>query len=138
MCTSIACRVSSTDPGCVFLNGNGAVEGTVCDSGKTCQKGSCLESKDAPHSDCLFGDDIVVNLQVIKDPLPYSQMTCEQVLNYLESVNQFPIIYCTIPLFRQTCCATCKSKRNRPVCLLNLLIDLFYFNSCIYLKNMKV
>lgn len=30
MCTSLACRVSPDDPGCVYLSGNGAIAGTVC------------------------------------------------------------------------------------------------------------
>ena len=32
MCTSLACRISANDPGCVYLSGNGAISGTVCGS----------------------------------------------------------------------------------------------------------
>jgi hypothetical protein len=113
VCTSIACRLSASDVGCRFVNGNGAVEGTICESGHVCQSGVCAPSHVAPIGECLFGDDVIVNLQVITDPLPTNQMQCEDVFAYLETRNQFPIIYCNIPLFRKTCCNTCKSKGEK-------------------------
>lgn len=34
MCNSLACRTTSSSTGCSFTQGAGALEGTICDSGK--------------------------------------------------------------------------------------------------------
>ena len=75
-----------------------------------CYNGECIVSEKVAKDECPFGDDVVVNLQVIKEPLPSNQMTCEEVFAFLTSINQFPINYCTVPSFRETCCNTCRSK----------------------------
>lgn len=60
-----------------------------------------MSSTDAPIDECIFGDDVVVNLQVIGEPLPQTQMSCEDVFTYLSSIDQFPIAYCSTPLFKK-------------------------------------
>lgn len=74
-----------------------------------CSNGECVQNLQAPLDHCVFGDDVVVNLQVIPDPLPKNQLTCEETLNYLSSIGRFPYIYCNDPNFSKTCCQTCQS-----------------------------
>ena len=41
----------------------------------------------APVGDCVFGDDVIVNLQVLAIELPSVQMDCESVITYISSLN---------------------------------------------------
>jgi hypothetical protein len=75
--------------------------------------GICTNSPLAPVSDCPFGDDIVVDRQVIGNlQLPAIQMKCQEVLDYIASRNQSLVSYCNEGLFQRTCCQTCKSINN--------------------------
>lgn len=73
--------------------------------------GICTENERAPYGDCLFGDDLVLQ-EAIGMSLPSSQMTCDSVLKYVDSLNQSPTAYCSNSNFRQICCQTCKSKSH--------------------------
>lgn len=75
--------------------------------------GSCVANAEAATGTCVFGDDVVVNLQVISLPLPQTQLTCEQTISYVSSQNQFGPAYCSTASFRQVCCETCKSKQPK-------------------------
>ena len=76
-----------------------------------CLQNNCVSSNLAPVGNCVFGDDLVTNLQVIPDPLPMSQMTCGSVTDYLiAEKNQFAYAYCLNPIFRFTCCNFCISN----------------------------
>ena len=78
-----------------------------------CLDGECVRNLQAPIDVCPFGDDVVVNIQVLTDPLPKNQMTCEETLNYFSGLGRFSISYCTDPNFQSTCCKTCQSKTNK-------------------------
>jgi hypothetical protein len=60
----------------------------------------------------VFGDDVVVNLQVISDPLPQAQLSCEDTISYLSSLNKFGPASCAQQAFRSVCCKTCQSIEN--------------------------
>ncbi len=102
-----------------FTTGVGAADGTLCDFGKICKNMECVESdeanKSSPYgqisSECPFGDDIVINGQVIFDQkLPHEQMTCDEVIDYFNTLNIHAPAYCfQNPYFKSTCCQTCKS-----------------------------
>ena len=80
-----------------------------------CIDGECLPNESAPTSNCIFGDDLVLSStlsSLFLADLPSPQMTCRAVLDYVSSLNQFPGSLCTDPSFRQTCCETCKSKKE--------------------------
>jgi hypothetical protein len=110
MCESLACRINENENGCTFTYGNGAATGTICASGQICIEGQCLLDSMAPEGECIFGDDVVINRQVIAEELPSTQMSCQNALDYLESLGRSPATYCMDPIFRKTCCHTCKSK----------------------------
>lgn len=133
MCTSLACRKSDTETSCNYFPGIGAAEGTTCDSGKVidqsidslflkylyldkiilkkmCLSGVCTASSKAPTLTCPFGNDIVVNKQVIFAQLPTTQMSCDDVFDFIAtSLNQFPLSYCSDTNFKSVCCSTCQS-----------------------------
>ena len=111
MCSTLWCRVSPKNLTCVAAS-YGAVDGTLCAPGKVCSAGKCVEtaSTEANRTSCLYGDDLVIDQLVLSDPLPASAMTCDDVVSYLGSLQRSPLIYCSYPAFRQTCCQTCKSK----------------------------
>ncbi|RNA14579.1 flocculation FLO11-like, partial [Brachionus plicatilis] len=108
MCLTLSCRVNSEATECTRTSGLGAAIGTVCDQGKMCSNGVCEQNLQAPLDNCVFGDDVVVNLQVIPDPLPKNQLTCQETLDYLSSIGRFPYAYCNDPNFSKTCCQTCR------------------------------
>ncbi len=75
-----------------------------------CIQGVCTANSNAPVTSCPFGDDIVVNQQVISGELPSTQMSCSAVFNYISNtIGEFPLSYCSDPNFNFTCCSTCKS-----------------------------
>ena len=124
LCTALACRLSNDVSTYHYTNGIGAADGTYCDHGKICLNMECVESPQASLSspiaqtsdDCPFGDDMVINGQVIWDQkLPEAQMSCDQAMDFLFSLGLFAPAYCfQNPVFKATCCQTCKSKLNRP------------------------
>lgn len=69
-----------------------------------------MKSIRTTKGECVFGDDVVVNQQVIDEPLPEIQMTCRDSLKYLSSQNLYGPAYCKQPKFRKTCCKTCQSN----------------------------
>ena len=136
MCISLACRPNHLSNECQFTNGNGAASGTMCDSRKLCSQGACKFNIRAPtveDANCVFGDDVVINNNSIIDlDLPFNQMKCQEVLNFLEQQGQSVTAYCSQTKFRKTCCQTCKSTT---------FLSLFYYyilKSQKYLKNQRV
>lgn len=108
MCQSLACRKSDTETSCSFVFGVGAAEGTTCGSGMMCSAGECTTSTNAPVSTCPFGDDVVVNQQVIFNPLPATQLSCPAVFDFIiNNLGQSPLTYCADERFKNTCCKTC-------------------------------
>ena len=79
-----------------------------------CIKGECTSSTQAPVDDCPFGDEIIVNRQVLGFDTPRTQMTCQNVFDYISTtLNQFPVAYCQSNAnFRAACCNFCKSKNH--------------------------
>lgn len=115
MCSTLKCRPNSNTSSCVFVRGLGAASGTTCDMGKACIHGVCTKNIRAPRDDCIFGDDVVVNELVIDEPLPYTQLSCEETLTYLSSINLYGPAYCSQERFRQTCCKTCQSNQEKNI-----------------------
>ncbi len=73
----------------------------------------CASNVDAPQDTCTFGDDIVINQQIILDNLPQQEMTCENVFSYLLTQSIFSYAYCDTlnsENFGKICCKTCESK----------------------------
>ena len=110
MCTSLPCRTSATTTTCVFTDGIGAAIGSTCSSGKICDQYECVTNDIAPTGTCLFGDDVVTNLNSgLPFLLPKEQNTCEDTITFISSQNQFPIAFCaTNTNFKATCCQTCQ------------------------------
>lgn len=77
-----------------------------------CLKGECTSS-DLVKNDatCPFGDEIIVNKQVLALELPKVQMTCQEVFDHISTtLNELPVRYCSDPLFKSACCDFCKSN----------------------------
>ena len=87
----------------------GAADGTVCDSGKICEMGTCIEKANAPVGNCLFGDDVITQ-QITGLPLTAPQMTCPNFFNRIQQSGQSISGYCTDGLIGSTCCQSCKSN----------------------------
>jgi hypothetical protein len=114
MCTTLVCRPDHQSNECLFINGNGAATGTMCDSGKLCNQGECKLDIRAPtveDANCVFGDDLIINKQVIDEELPFDQIRCQEALSFLEEQGKSITAYCAQAKFRKTCCQTCKSSR---------------------------
>ena len=133
MCTALPCRQSANTTSCTYTFGIGAAEGTTCGSGqvslfqkwfdkiihklklnkshKMCLSGVCTANSIAPVSSCPFGDDVLRNNQIAN--LPTTQMSCTDFFSYsLNTLNQFPVSYCSIQGFNSTCCSTCQRNFN--------------------------
>jgi len=76
-----------------------------------CLQGECTTNANAPVGDCVLGDDVIVNTRILPFALPFTQMDCQSVIDFVaSSQNEFPSVYCnTNPSFRSACCNTCKS-----------------------------
>ena len=111
MCTALPCRSNASSSACVSTEGIGAAVGSTCDSGKICDQGVCVSNAIAPTGNCVFGDDVITELNSnLPFPLPNAQNNCSDVITYISSMNQFPIAYCASNLiFQKTCCQTCQS-----------------------------
>ena len=77
-----------------------------------CVQGECTSSnlvKNDPT--CPWGDEIIVNKQVIALDFGKPQMTCQQVFDYISiTLKEFPVKYCSDNSFKTACCNFCKSN----------------------------
>ena len=113
MCQTLACRKSPADQSCTYTLGASAVDGTTCGSGQACSLGYCVASSSAPVSTCPFGDDIVQQYQVgFTLPNNAAYITCQNLLNYVISINQSPNYYCQANVLGSVCCQSCQSKKK--------------------------
>jgi hypothetical protein len=113
LCSTLSCRLPELNYTCQEIPGKGAAENTICDSGKTCVKGSCELALTAPIDSCPFGDDIIIAQELpaylISNgfSLPTEQMTCDSALNFFYNLS---IEFCSDLYFKKLCCSTCKSR----------------------------
>ena len=76
-----------------------------------CLKGVCTASDLVPKRSCPFGDEIIVNKQVLGETLPRTQMNCQDVFDYISTgLKKFPVTYCSNHQnFQAACCKFCES-----------------------------
>ncbi|RNA43461.1 PIN2 TERF1-interacting telomerase inhibitor 1, partial [Brachionus plicatilis] len=58
LCLNLYCRVNKSAEYC--SSHGGALQGSICDSGKICVHSECVPDKKAINDDCPFGDDAIV------------------------------------------------------------------------------
>ncbi|CAF0917232.1 unnamed protein product [Brachionus calyciflorus] len=108
ICLNLYCRQDATSDYCTSMGG--ALQGTVCESGKVCVHSECIKEKKAKIGECLYGDDSVVRYYGTNEPL-----TCEKYLEKSLSESGFTRNECIYNWWIQNkCCETCKifSKMN--------------------------
>ena len=102
MCLNLYCRENDTIDYCTSTGG--ALQGTVCDSGKVCLYGECVSEKSAKTGDCLFGDDAVVKFYGTNEAL-----SCENYIEKSLNESKFSRNDClNNPWIKNKCCDTCK------------------------------
>jgi len=70
----------------------GAINGTSCDSGKTCLNRQCVNNPQAPKGNCLYGDDLVMSINIGNvTSFPTPLMSCSAVIQLLISNNFDPV-----------------------------------------------
>ena len=75
-----------------------------------CINGTCVTSLAVSNSNCLFEDSSPVSEAQATYPLPFSNMSCTDVLNYFtKSMNYSAYYFCQQPSFLSICCEACQS-----------------------------
>ena len=96
----------------IFLNKKILIQilDTIFKQFKMCIQDVCSPSELVPVSSCPFSDEPIVNGQIISASLPFTQMTCLEVYNYIYlNLNQFPNYCATNSDFAKSCCNFCGS-----------------------------
>lgn len=104
MCLNLYCRENETLDYCTSVGG--ALQGSICGSGKICVHGECVSDKiiSDNQNDCLFGDDAV-----IKDYSTNESLTCENFIENIIKKSNFSRNDCiNNPWIKKKCCSTCK------------------------------
>ena len=107
VCKQLYCRQNSIVTDCIATNG--AADGTLCDSGKVCQLGSCVAKATAKTGTCLQGDDLILQIYT-GIQLPTPQVKCSDYFNLITKAGQSISGHCNNPLIGDTCCQSCKSN----------------------------
>ena len=135
LCETIHCRRNMSSDGCVSTAGMGAIDGTVCGSGKSCRMGSCQPDKHVARTDCPFGDDLV-DSDYVSFELPKPLMTCRELLSFAVSTGIDHVSMCKFEYINETCCRACHEFRNE-TCLDRSINCAKYKEKCAF-NRMKI
>ncbi len=109
ICTALFCRLNDSTNTCTAFP-DGAVEGSICDSGKICLNKECTPSALAPVDSCPFGDDVMLE-DLVWTTFPTRTVSCENAFDLMTNVGKESVAYyCNmISEFNSRCCQSCKS-----------------------------
>ena len=87
------------------------MDGTTCESGKICLRGSCILSPLGIRDKCIFADKFVIQSDVPKIlKLPEAVMECQTFFEFLSTRNLSGRIFCTDgSKIKANCCVNCQS-----------------------------
>lgn len=112
ICSNLYCRRNSSDFSCSGVSG-APMEGTICEPGKLCRYGICIDDPSASTKECPFGDDkISINYQSLFTGIsfPSSLINCSQLFGLIAAKNQSISGYCELKDVQKLCCQSCQSE----------------------------